>query len=104
MPHATKRQQLTESDDGAARRARFIATMHALIAWLSAHPNVPAPWSCSIGIKVPDQATLDRLVAELDGFDLCPSGDQITNFEPVQPREFYTPISIHVEEKEDRPL
>lgn len=93
----------------AGRRARFIATMHALIAWLLAHPEVPCPWSIGISVEVGDVDALMLIATQL-GIDPYrrPDGvpQQVTVFEPVNrgpDREFYTPISIHVATA-DRPL
>lgn len=89
----------------AGRRARFIATMHALIAWVVAHPDLPAPWSCSLAVNVAD---MDALAAAADvlGVQVFPKGDSATmacNFDPLGQQEFYTPIAVHLRTS-DRPL
>lgn len=85
--------------DQTGPRARFIATMHALIAWLLAHPEVPAPWVCSIGVVVRDPATLVQLS---ESFGVQPWSEEgvanhATLFHPLDDGEFYTPISISVD-------
>jgi hypothetical protein len=96
----------TQTTDGG-RRARFIATMHALIAWLIAHPDVPVPWSCSIGIHTPDAATLEQLQEALGIRAYPPNAPleqrQINVTTPIASGEFYTPITISVEHG-DEPL
>jgi hypothetical protein len=100
---------LTDStDDDGSRRTRFIATMHALIAWLVAHPDVPCPWSVGLSIDVPDVETLQRLAAQLDtpAWPHTGTPQQINATLTPASGEFYTPISITVRQPDaaDRPL
>jgi hypothetical protein len=85
------------TDVGA--RARFVATMHALITWVMEHPNVPVPWSTGLNIHVPDVAALDRLAAELPGATRSADGRALILFAPFDSREFYTTISVHVHDQ-----
>jgi hypothetical protein len=100
---------LTEQDDpgDGGRRARFIATLHALIAWLVAHPEVPCPWTVGMNIRVPDVAALEQLAAQFDVRPYPRTGtpEQFTLFQDVGDGEFYVPISITVDDPEKgRPL
>jgi hypothetical protein len=87
-------------DGQATSRARFIATLHAIIAFLQAHPMIPTPWSASIGVNVPDVDQLEAIVAQLRdaGVDVShKDGDpHAVTFRPLDSREFYTPIGLHV--------
>lgn len=46
-----------------ARRVRFISALHALIAFFTEHPEIPAPWAIVFHVKVPDVAALEQLAA-----------------------------------------
>lgn len=98
--------QRTPGHDGD--RARFIATMHALIGWLEANPDVPAPWSSGYNIDVADAAELSRVVDPLrEHYDVSdsPEGTSAVIFRPFGPGGAYTPISFHVRvPREGRPL
>lgn len=90
-----------QPDNGqATSRARFIATLHAIIAFLQSHPMIPTPWSASIGVHVPDVAQLEQIVEQLRaaGVDVShKDGDpHAVTFRPLDSREFYTPIGLHV--------
>lgn len=89
-------------------RERFIATLHALIAWFVEHPDVPTPWSCSIGIHVTDAAELTRVaqLLELEPWPSVGSPESLHVFDPIgrdSSGGFYTPIAISVQHP-DRPL
>jgi len=89
-----------------AAHVRFIATMHALIAWVQAHPYLPAPWSIAISIDVDNVASLEQVAAQLgvDAYRRDGVPQQVTVFDPLGPDgEFYTPIAIAVRTP-DRPL
>lgn len=94
------------TSDGA--RARFVATMHALIAWVLAHPELPVPWTCSINMNTPNVADLVQAYESLGteaSVALTEDGVpyHLVVFNPVE-SEFYTPISIHLKSEDERPL
>jgi hypothetical protein len=92
--------------DHAGRRARFIATMHALIAFVLAHPDLPAPWSFGLSIHV---AGLDEMRAAATALGVKVTGED--RDEPIvylpeplgDASEFYTPIGVHLR-PQNRPL
>lgn len=87
-------------------RVRFIATMHAIIAWFVAHPDVPAPWAVSIGIKVPSAEDIARLAVLLETMPHPQVGrpDTLHLFDEID-SPIYTPIAISVADAfDERPL
>jgi hypothetical protein len=96
----------------ATSRARFIATLHALIAYLQAHPAIPVPWACAINVHADSVEHLAAIGAELGiaPYPLDGQGQQINVFDPLGQEgdaEFYTPIAISVSDDQaerNRPL
>lgn len=83
------------------QRARFIASLHSLIAWLIAHPEVPTPWSCSVGIRTASHDELEELAA---AFGRSVFKDCHFSMHDEVSSEFYMPISITFDPNADRPL
>ncbi len=102
--------ELTEERFGAlprrkahheGQRMRFIATMHALIAFVVDNPDLPAPWCAALNITVKEpadvQAFLDRYEGALESkIDSAGRPHHATLFRPFDDAEFYTPISVSV--------
>lgn len=86
-----------------AARARFIATLHALIAYVLEHPELGTPWSCSLSFHVEDADQLAAAVAALEDASLHPDRRGAVVFRPVE-SEFYTPVSTSIPDALDRPL
>lgn len=87
------------------RRARFVATLHALIAFFLEH-DVPVPHSISFSADVPTLAELEALALAF-GTTTYPHGEpaQISLY-PIGSHgdaELYVPFHIAIE-RPDRPL
>lgn len=90
----------------AGQVARLYATLHALMAFLDAHPDLPIPYSVCLGFTGVDMELLQHLAAQ-HGTDVYPAGDpqQVTVW-PIgkwPDAEFWMPYIIALA-RPDRPL
>lgn len=87
--------------DGDGPRVRFIATLHALIAFFTEHPEIPAPWAIAFHVRVPHRTALAELV------DAGGWSEPYGNHPQIARDICRDPVWAHViaaVEREDRPL
>jgi hypothetical protein len=92
--------EATGVDAGA--RARFVAMLHAVIAWFIDHPEIPVPRTVQLHARVADMGELERL-ADMHGVALY--GQQPQFDITLSPHDTGTLTSLIVAPRlEDRPL